>query len=162
MAVRNDFVIHVSELLAPAGHVVTTRMFGGHGVYIDGLFMAIIAWDELYLKVDDISKAAFDAESCAPFVYSKDGKQMTMGYRRAPDEAMDAPHLMLPWARRALGAALRTRAAKSALVKSAAKVAQKTPTAKAANGKPAAKAVPKRKPAVKANPSRPAANKRTA
>ncbi len=42
MATGNDFVHHVSELLAPAGHVVTKRMFGGHGVYIDGLFMAII------------------------------------------------------------------------------------------------------------------------
>jgi DNA transformation protein and related proteins len=47
-------------------------MFGGHGFYVDGLFVAIIAWEELYLKVDDITKAAFDADSCAPFVYSND------------------------------------------------------------------------------------------
>jgi len=144
MASSSDFVNHVSELLAPAGHVVTKRMFGGHGIYIDGLFMAIIAWDELYLKADDISKAAFDAESCAPFVYSKDGKEMTMNYRRAPDEAMDAPHLMLPWARRAVEAALRSRAAKAAQVKAD------------------AKATPKKKPAAKAKPSRPAGKRRLA
>ncbi len=128
MASSNDLVNHVCELLAPAGHVVTKRMFGGHGIYVDGLFIAIIAWDELYLKVDDVTKAAFDAESCAPFVYSKDGKQMTMSYRRAPDDAMDAPHLMLPWARLAIEAALRARASKPA---------------------------PNKKPAAKAKPARP-------
>ena len=114
MSSTNDFVHHVAELLASAGHVVTKRMFGGHGVYIDGLFMATIVDDELYLKADDVTRAAFDAEDCAPFVYSKDGKDMTMNYRRAPDAAMDAPHLMLPCARRALEAALREHAKKAA------------------------------------------------
>lgn len=112
MATRNDFVNHVGELLAPAGHVVTKRMFGGHGVYLDGLFMAIIVDDALYLKADDITRAAFDAEACAPFVYSKNGKVVALNYRRAPDDAMDAPHIMRPWARRALDAALRARAVK--------------------------------------------------
>lgn len=126
-----DFVRHVSELLASAGDVVTKRMFGGHGVYLDGLFMAIIADDELYLKIDDVTRAAFDAQSCAPFVYTKDGKDMVMSYRRAPDEAMDAPHLMLPWAKRALDAALRARAAKPVTKKkTAAKKKFSRPTVK--------------------------------
>ncbi len=121
MTASSDFIHHVRELLAPAGSVEIKRMFGGHGVYLDGLFMAIIAGDELYLKADALTGAAFDAESCAPFVYSRDGKDMAMSYRRAPDEAMDAPHLMLPWARRALEAALRARAAKASRPKSPAR-----------------------------------------
>ena len=129
MSSTNDFIHHVAELLASAGHVVTKRMFGGHGVYIDGLFMAIIVDDELYLKADDVTRAAFDAEDCAPFVYSKDGKDMTMNYRRAPDAAMDAPHLMLPCARRALEAALREHAKKAA--------SKKKPAAKKKSSRPA-------------------------
>lgn len=125
MPANRDFVAYISELLAPAGQVAVKRMFGGHGVYLDGLFMAIIADDELYLKCDDVTRAAFDAAGCAPFVYSKDGKPMTMNYRRAPGEAMDAPHLMLPWARRALEAALRARAEKAAHAKPAASAARK-------------------------------------
>lgn len=121
MTSKGDFVQHVVELLTPAGHVVVKRMFGGHGVYLDGLFMAIIADDELYLKVDEVTQAEFDAEGCAPFVYAKDGKSMAMSYRRAPGEAMDAPHLMQPWARRALEAAVRARAAKAKPRKPAAK-----------------------------------------
>ncbi len=135
MASGSDFVNYVSELLAPAGRAVTKRMFGGHGVYLDGVFMAIVLNDELYLKADDVTRDAFDAESCAPFVYSKDGKQMTMSYRRAPGEALDAPHLMLPWARRALEAALRARALKD--------TAQKKPAAKKKSSRPTVKKRPK-------------------
>ena len=112
MANSEDFVRHVCELLAPAGRVSTRRMFGGHGVYLDGLFMAIIDDDEFYLKTDDVTLATFEREGCAPFVYSKEGQAMTMKYRRAPEEAMDAPHLMLPWARLAFQAALRAAAEK--------------------------------------------------
>ena len=125
-------VIDIQEMFAGLGDVTVKRMFGGHGVYLDGLFMAIIVDDELYLKADDVTRAAFDAESCAPFVYSKDGKSMTMSYRRAPGDAMDAPHLMLPWARLALQAALRAQAVK-------------------------AKAAPKTKPAAQKKSSRPKA-----
>ena len=122
MANSEDFVRHVCELLAPAGRVSTRRMFGGHGVYLDGLFMAIIDDDEFYLKADDVTLATFEREGCAPFVYSKEGQAMTMKYRRAPEAAMDAPHLMLPWARLALQAAVRAQAFKAApKMKSAAK-----------------------------------------
>lgn len=114
MSSSADFIDHVSELLAPAGRVAVKRMFGGHGVYVDGVFVAIIADDELYLKVDDATRADFEAEGCAPFVYTKNGKDMAMSFHRAPGEAMDAPHLMRPWARRALEAALRARALKAA------------------------------------------------
>lgn len=129
MATSPDFLRHVSELIAPAGHVLPRRMFGGHGVYLDGLFMAIIADDELNLKADDLTRAAFDAEDCAPFVYTKNGKDIAMRYRRAPDAAMDATHLMLPLARRALEAALRTHATKAAFEKRPAKAASKKKTA---------------------------------
>jgi len=113
MATSNGFIHHITELLAPLGHVVAKRMFGGHGVYVDGLFVAILADDELYLKVDDLTRADFEAEDCAPFTYDAKGKPMAMSYYRAPGEAMDAPHLMQPWARRALDAALRARALKA-------------------------------------------------
>lgn len=122
MANSPDFLGHVNELLATAGQVVARRMFGGHGIYLDGLFVAIVDDDELYLKADDMTRAVFDAASCASFVYAKDGKNMTMNYRRAPDDAMDAPHLMLPWARLALAAAVRAKANKAPVKnKSAAK-----------------------------------------
>jgi DNA transformation protein len=66
----------------------------------------------LYLKADEHTRPRFEAEGGEPFVYLKRGRPMRLGFWRAPDEAMDAPHRMLPWARLALEGALRARAAK--------------------------------------------------
>jgi DNA transformation protein and related proteins len=111
-APRPLFVDHCAELLAPLGQVRVKRMFGGWGLYVDEIFLALIAYERLYLKADAETRAAFEAEGCAPFVYSADGKSVSLGYWSAPAEALDSPALMLPWARLALQAALRARAAK--------------------------------------------------
>lgn len=112
MAATSAFVDHVLELLSPCGPASAKRMFGGHGVYLDDLFIAIIADDELYLKADTQSQGRFEDAGSEPFVYVKNGRSMAMSFWRAPGEALDTPHLMQPWARLALAAALRARAAK--------------------------------------------------
>lgn len=110
---RPGFVDHCLELLAPLGAVRARRMFGGWGLYADDIFVALIAGEHLYLKADAQTQAAFEAEGCTPFVYSAAEKTVSLGYWSAPAEALDAPALMLPWARLALQAALRARAAKT-------------------------------------------------
>jgi DNA transformation protein and related proteins len=105
-------VDHCLELLAPLGAVRAKRMFGGHGLYIDELFVALIAFERLYLKVDAQTQPAFAEAGCEPFVYDGKGKPITMSYWTVPAEAMESPHLMQPWARQAIEAALRARAAK--------------------------------------------------
>ena len=54
-------VDHCLELLAPLGAVRARRMFGGHGLYIDDLFVAIIGFERLYLKTDAVSRERFQA-----------------------------------------------------------------------------------------------------
>jgi DNA transformation protein len=108
----SDLVAHCLELLAPLGAVRARRMFGGHGLYQDDLFFALIANEGLYLKVDAQTQPAFAAAGCAPFVYSAKGKAMSLSYWTVPADAMESPALMQPWARQALAAALRARAAK--------------------------------------------------
>jgi DNA transformation protein len=107
-----DILAHCLELLAPLGTVRPRRMFGGHGLYCDELFFALIAADRLYLKVDAQSREAFATAGCEPFVYRAAGRVTTLGYWTVPAEAMESPALMQPWARHALAAALRARAVK--------------------------------------------------
>jgi len=103
------------ELLAPLGAVRARRMFGGHGLYLEGLFIAILAGDGLFLKADAQEQAAFAAAGSSPFSYHRQGGALTvMAYWRAPDEAMESPEGMAPWARRALASALRAAADKAA------------------------------------------------
>ena len=38
------------EILAPHGKMTSKSMFGGHGIYKNGIIVAFIAYDELYFK----------------------------------------------------------------------------------------------------------------
>lgn len=111
---KDTFAAYCAELLGAAGPVRVRRMFGGHGLYLDGLFVALIAGEVLYLKGDDASCAAFQAAGSRPFVYEGGRRPVTMSYWSAPPEAMDSPAAMAPWARHALQAALRAAAARRA------------------------------------------------
>lgn len=141
----SDLVDHCLELLAPLGAVRAKRMFGGHGIYIDDLFVAIIGFERLYLKTDTASRERFQAAGGEPFVYMRppgpplrggpppEGERaslgrpgassvkrgaVALGYWTVPAEAMESPALMQPWARQAIDAALRARAAKPAAARS--------------------------------------------
>ncbi|MEY4506524.1 MAG: hypothetical protein RL297_1102 [Pseudomonadota bacterium] len=112
-----EFVQHAIDLLAPTVRCQARRMFGGWGLSSEGLTLAIIAdlgdGETLWLKTEPSTVAAFEAAGCRPFVYLAKGKPMTLGYRSAPDEAMESPALMTPWARLAWGTALNAQAAKA-------------------------------------------------
>jgi DNA transformation protein len=107
---RNDFVEHVVETMRDFGTVSAKPMFGGFGLYHEGLFFALIAEDALYLKVDDENRAEFEKAGLAPFVYvTKDGDRMAMSYHQAPPEALESPPMMTAWARSGYAAALRAK-----------------------------------------------------
>lgn len=114
MAKRSEYVEHVLETMKSFGPVEARSMFGGWGLYRHGAFFALIAKDVLYLKVDDETRAAFEAEGLEPFEFvSKGGKGTAMSYRRAPDEALENPVEMTKWARMGYEAALRAAALKA-------------------------------------------------
>jgi DNA transformation protein and related proteins len=129
---RNEFVDHCLELLGPLGAARSRRMFGGHGIYVDDLFIALVGAERLYLKVDAQTRPQFEAAGCTPFRYSADGKSIALGYFSAPDEAIESPPLMQPWARLALAAALRARAAKPPAAKRATKARPRSGSASTA------------------------------
>ena len=136
------FVSHCVELLAPLGTVRVRRMFGGWGLYVDELFLALIAWERLYLKANDSTRPLFEAAGCKPFVYSAKDQSVSLGYWTAPADALDSPALMAPWARLALQAAVAARALKPTARprQSAAKGRASAPVTKRTTKKPRKKA----------------------
>lgn len=114
MSSFHDFV---KELFAGLGPVQVKRMFGGAGVYADGVMFALLADETIYLKADDALKAALHDEGCGPFVWSPDsgprkGEKVEMGYWRLPDAALDDPDDAARWGKRALAVAKAKAAAK--------------------------------------------------
>lgn len=110
-----QFADHVCDLLSPLGPVSARAMFGGFGIYLDGLMFALIADEELYLKADAVSRPAFEAMGQEPFKPFAN-KPTLMPYWTVPPEVMDEPAALCQWARAAFDAALRTRKPKTAKV----------------------------------------------
>jgi DNA transformation protein len=103
---------HALELLSSLGDVRARRMFGGVGLFLDGRMLALIAGEVLHLKADAQVQPAFAAAGCRPFSYgTKNGERVLTSYWSAPDEAMESPAQMRPWALLALDSALRAAAA---------------------------------------------------
>jgi DNA transformation protein and related proteins len=145
-----DFVTYCCELLNAAGRVSPRRMFGGFGLSVEEMNIALIISDVLYLKVDAESRAQFERAGGVPFSYDKkDGTVGVMSYFTAPDEAMESPAEMAHWARLAMAAARRAAAGKSAkkiAVKKSA-VSKTTPkTIAKTTVKPSAKKTSTKKP----------------
>ena len=109
-----EFIAHLKDLFATFARIDVRPMFGGYGLYRDGTIFAIAIDDAVYLKVDDETRAAFEAAGSGPFIYTGSAKPITMSYWSAPAEAVDSPQDMLPWARLAYAAALRKRKGKGA------------------------------------------------
>ncbi|MEQ9506772.1 MAG: TfoX/Sxy family protein [Hyphomonas sp.] len=107
----HEFVI---EIFAPMGPVRIRRMFGGAGVFQDGLMFALLGDDTVYLKTDEALRADLVSEGCAPFLWTKPstGEQIDMGYVSLPSSAMDDPDEASAWGKRAMSVA-RAKAAKA-------------------------------------------------
>ena len=112
-SISREFADYCCELLASAGPCVARRMFGGWGISTGGLTLAIIAdlggGERLYLKASDGTRDKFEAAGCERFVYAVKGQPKGMNYYSAPEEAMESPQFMVPWALLALDCALKAR-----------------------------------------------------
>ena len=157
MASDPSFVAFAVDLVSLVGPVTARSMFGGHGLYAENVMFGLLDDGELFLKTDPDTRQRFVDAGCRQWLYvNKKVRMENTGYFRPPDEAHEDPEAMLPWARLALDAALRARAAKRG--REARKVAGKkaaTPTRRPAREGPAK---PARGP--KARPGR-AARRRT-
>jgi DNA transformation protein len=104
-----EFVNLVVERMGEFAPVQAKAMFGGHGIYWQGLMFALIAQEQLYFKADEQSAGQFTARGLGPFTYESKGKVATLQYYQAPVEVLDEPGEMAVWARLAFDCALRKR-----------------------------------------------------
>ncbi|BBI98515.1 transcriptional regulator [Ferrigenium kumadai] len=111
-AARNEFAEYVVELMAGWAAVSARRMFGGFGLYREGLMFALIAEDQLYFKTDAHNVAQFERAGSRPFVYESKVRTVQMSYWSAPEACLESPAEMREWCQSAYAAALRAHAAK--------------------------------------------------
>jgi DNA transformation protein and related proteins len=103
----------IQELFAGFGAVEVRRMFGGAGIYADGVMFGLVSDGQIFLKADAAMVPAFEREGGAPFEYgTKSGKRAVMSYWRLPDRLYDDPDELAQWARTALLVAHKSADAK--------------------------------------------------
>ena len=112
MAVSPEYRAFLEEMFQPIPDVQFKRMFGGLGVFRDGVMFGLVAYERLYFKVDDLTKPRFADAGAEPFVYEGKGKPVEMSYWTAPDESLDDPELFEEWARLGIEASRRTAASR--------------------------------------------------
>jgi DNA transformation protein len=103
----------LKALFEPFGSVAVKRMFGGSGIYAEGLCFAIEADGEIFLKTDSLSQPSFSAADSAPFTYVAKGKSRPTSYWSLPTLAHEDDDELRRWAGMGLEAARRAAEAKA-------------------------------------------------
>ena len=109
MAPSASHLNHLKDLFAPFGDISIRKMFGGAGIYCDGMIFAIADDDDVWLKVDDVSRTEFEDAGLNPFEVEMNGKKGTMSYYKPPDDIYDDEDALRRWTGLALAAAARSK-----------------------------------------------------
>jgi DNA transformation protein and related proteins len=130
------FVLDQLRRVVPA--VRPRRMFGAVGLYAGELFFALIDDDVLYFKADDVTRPAYETRGLRPFQPFGESRT-SMNYYQLPEDALEDPEILRPWADDAVAAARRART-------------KPKKGARTTSAKPKAKSKPRSKPRSKATP----------
>ncbi len=101
MDVSDDFIEYILEQFSGWGEVYVQRMFGGFGLYRDGLMFGLVANNVAYLKVDETNKDSFIAESSEPFKPFPD-RPTILSYFEIPPDILDNRDELIKWAEKSL------------------------------------------------------------
>lgn len=110
MPSKPAFVEAVVQRLNQVAPVTARAMFGGYGLYAEGVMFALIAYDRLYFKVDAGNLADYEAAGCSPFVYEGKGKPIRMSYYVLPTEVWEDTAQLADWVAASRAAAQRAKA----------------------------------------------------
>ena len=100
------------EVVGQLNHVAPVNaraMFGGYGLYCEGLMFALIAYETLYFKVDAGNQERFADAGMGPFIYDRNGKTTTMSYYQLPTAVYDDLGLLHDWVEASIAAARRSK-----------------------------------------------------
>jgi len=114
MSKQNEFCEYLMDRLAPLGAPSYRFMFGGYGIYLDGLIVGLVVDDVLLLRADEENRREFEARGIGPFRPYPDKMTSTMPYYTVPEDVFEDQDAFLEWAGRSREAGLRAQAAKEA------------------------------------------------
>ena len=128
MSVSSDYLQYVLEQLSRLPRVTSRRMFGGIGLYSDGVFFGIIDNDTVFFKVDESTREPYVSRGCEPFRPYEDRPLVSMSYFQVPADVLEDADELVPWARAAVRAAAASAKTKRPSKSPAKKRARRKPS----------------------------------
>ncbi len=104
MPVTKEYRAETMQTLNQVTEVTDRAMFGGVGLYSEGLFFALMDNDKLYFKVDDSNRPDYEAAGTGPF-YPFGEESMIMQYYEVPESVLDEPQILREWIDKAVAVA---------------------------------------------------------
>lgn len=79
-------ITNVINVMSPFGDITARRMFGGYGIYKEGIIIALFDEEELYFKSTPTSEPFYQSYGSYPFAYE--------GQRRPVKSHIDKFHTL--------------------------------------------------------------------
>ena len=119
----DSFKAFVLDQLSGLPELRAKAMFGGHGIYSGDHFFGILFEGRVYFKVDDTTRAHYEARGMSPFTYEMKGRVMTMRYHEVPPDVLEDRSEAIAWANQAIQVAAKklVRAAQKKVLRSTTK-----------------------------------------
>jgi DNA transformation protein len=98
MPISEEYLDYVLDQLEELGAVSARKMFGGAGIYLDGIFFALIADDILYFKVDETNLQDYlsvDSNQFKPLLFYE-----------VPADILENRDALVIWAEKAVAVAV--------------------------------------------------------
>ncbi|MEQ9304577.1 MAG: TfoX/Sxy family protein [Marinoscillum sp.] len=96
MAINKEYLLFVLDQLSEFGKIETKNMFGGIGIFKDGIMFAKIGGETFRLKVDETNQKQFEERGMKPFHSEK--KKKGMPYWEVPQDILDNKTELTKWA----------------------------------------------------------------
>ena len=86
-----EFLKFVIEKLSPIGDIRSRAMFGGYGIFYEGLMFALISEDTLYFKVNESNRDMYKRVQSMPFPHG-------ISYWEVPADVLEEDARLHEWA----------------------------------------------------------------
>lgn len=113
MTKTDEFFQYVKDLFAEIDGITYRRMFGGCGIYKNGLTFAIMFKGSLYFRVDELNRGNYERLGSQPFVYeTKTGPRVLKSHLELPSVILEDPDELPIWVETSYQAARKAKSEK--------------------------------------------------
>ena len=91
MKASPEYLDFVMEKLSPIGDIKSRAMFGGYGIFCEGLMFALISEDTLYFKVNESNRDMYKRAQSTQFPHG-------ISYWEVPSDVFEEDTMLHEWA----------------------------------------------------------------